>query len=133
MPGWVNAAQIWQLMRLSSVGLTPYVSNKNYIHNLTNKPIEYLSAGLPVISSLQGVLARLLAEHDCGVTYGNRDVHQLSLALQSLAGDRQRWRSMSQQATRLYREQFVAEHVYTQMQDYLVDLADGRRILRRAA
>jgi len=133
MPGWVNAAQIWQLMRLSSVGLTPYVSNKNYIHNLTNKPIEYLSAGLPVISSLQGVLARLLAEHDCGVTYGNRDVDQLSLALQSLAGDRQRWRSMSQQATRLYREQFVAEHVYTQMQDYLVDLADGRRILRRAA
>jgi len=133
MPGWVNAAQIWQLMRLSSVGLTPYVSNKNYIHNLTNKPIEYLSAGLPVISSLQGVLARLLADHDCGVTYRNRDVDQLSLAIRSLASDRQRWQLMSNHATQVYREQFVAERVYTQMQNYLLELAGGARVLQRAA
>ncbi|MEO1994802.1 MAG: glycosyltransferase family 4 protein [Planctomycetaceae bacterium] len=133
LPGWVNADQIWQLMRLSSVGLTPYVSNKNYIHNLTNKPVEYLSAGLPILSSLQGVLARLLNENDCGVTYRNRDVDQLITAIRSLANDQERLSQMSNNATQLYREQFVAERVYTRMQDYLVDLASKATVGNKAA
>ena len=133
LPGWVNADQIWQLMRLSSVGLTPYVSNKNYIHNLTNKPVEYLSAGLPIVSSLQGVLARLLENNDCGITYGNRNVEQLIWAIRSLATDRQRLSQMAQNADQLYRDQFVAERVYTQMQDYLLDMAGVDLVLPQAA
>jgi glycosyltransferase involved in cell wall biosynthesis len=123
MPGWVNAAQIWTLARMSMAGLAPYVSSDNFVRNLPNKPIEYLSAGLPIVSSLQGVLARLLAEQHCGFTYRNGDVEQLAGAIARLRDDSQLWAQMSANALRIYRERFVAENVYREMQDYLAEIS----------
>lgn len=122
LPGWVNAAQIWTLLRIATVGLAPYVSIENYIRNVPNKPVEYLSAGLPIVSSLQGVLARLLAEHDCGVTYPNGRADELAQILAGLQGS-PRLHEMSDHAIALYRSQFVAERVYTEMGNYLRNVA----------
>lgn len=132
LPGWINAAEIWTLMRTASVGLTPYVSNENYIRNVPNKPVEYLSAGLPIVSSLQGVLADLLAEHQCGITYPNRDAAGLAAAIAGLRDDADRLHRMSENAQRLYRERFIAETVYADMQTYLEQIA-GQTSLARAA
>ncbi|MCX6622750.1 MAG: glycosyltransferase [Acidobacteria bacterium] len=55
-PGWVGAAEIWTLMRMSALGLAPYCSNTLFDDHLPNKPIEYLSANLPVLSSVGGAL-----------------------------------------------------------------------------
>jgi glycosyltransferase involved in cell wall biosynthesis len=121
LPGWVNAAQIWTLLRASSVGLAPYVNSENYVRNLPNKPVEYLSAGLPIVSSLQGVLAKLLAENYCGVTYRNGSPDELTRALADLL-DSPRLQQMSEHASALYRSQFVAEHVYSNMHTYLKDV-----------
>lgn len=123
MPGWVDAAQIWTLLRKSSVGLTPYVSNENYKRNVPNKPVEYLSAGLPIVSSLQGVLASLLSENSCGVTYQNEQSGELAKALSSLYENPKRRLEMSSNAKTLYQNEFVAENVYSKMQDYLLDIA----------
>lgn len=123
LPGWINAAQIWTLMRSASVGLTPYVSNDNYIRNVPNKPVEYLSAGLPIVSSLQGVLADLLAERQCGITYSNCDAAGLAAAIAGLRDDADRLHQMSENAQRLYRERFIAEKVYADMQNYLEQIA----------
>jgi glycosyltransferase involved in cell wall biosynthesis len=123
MPGWVDAPQIWTLLRKSSVGLTPYVSNENYRRNVPNKPVEYLSAGLPIVSSLQGVLASLLKENSCGVTYQNEQSGELAKALSSLYENPQQRLEMARNAKHLYQTEFVAENVYSKMQDYLVDIA----------
>jgi len=125
-PGWIDAAKIWMLMRISHVGLAPYVSSENFVTNLPNKPIEYLSAGLPIVSSLRGVLADLLLLNDCGVTYANRQVDQIVQALEALYDDPRRLKAMSANACALYQDQFIAENVYAQMQDYLLEVADGR-------
>jgi len=61
-PGWINEAQIWTLLRMSSVGLLPYQNSKSFVISLPNKSIEYLSAGLPIVSSLKGVLGELLRD-----------------------------------------------------------------------
>lgn len=123
LPGWVNSAQIWSLLRRSQAGLAPYISNSNYIHNIPNKPIEYLSAGLPVVSSLQGALSRLLTQHDCGFTYANRDPDALCQVLSTLRGDSGKRATMAQNALRLYQDQFVAGKVYFAMQEYLCGIA----------
>lgn len=125
-PGWVDAAKIWTLMRISHVGLCPFVSSSNYVNNIPNKPIEYLSAGLPVLSSLQGVLADMLQQHECGLTYANRNVRGLAEAVASLMDRPDALRRMAENARRLYQQQFVAQTVYRQMAEYLVDLAGGR-------
>ena len=126
-PGWVDAAKIWTLMRMSDAGLAPYVSSRNFIGNLPNKPVEYLSAGLPIISSLQGNLAELLNRHNCGLTYPNRDASELAAAVASLMDQPDRRRRMAENGLRLYRQHFVAETVYRQMAQYLVELAAERK------
>ena len=131
-PGWVNAAQIWKLLRLSAVGLTPYVSNDNYIRNIPNKPVEYLSAGLPIVSSLQGELAKLLADNGCGLTYQNGSADDLVRVLADCYDHPAKTARMAENAARLYEARFVAEAVYGRMSDFLCDLADGRHDRRVA-
>lgn len=133
LPGWVSAAQIWTLMRLSSAALAPYYSTHDFARSLPNKSIEYLSAGLPILSSLQGSLAELLLQNDCGVTYGNGQAQQLTDAVVGLYHNPTRRQAMSTNAKRLYQRSFVAEKVYAQMADHLMQVALSGRVSARAA
>lgn len=125
-PGWVASAEICWLMKHSTVGLVPYNGSQNFVANVPNKPVEYLSAGLPIVSGLQGELARLLREHDCGVNYSNGNATQLADILSDLASQPERLRTMSRNASALYQHQFVADRVYSEMADHLEHIADHR-------
>ena len=92
--------------------------------SLPNKPIEYLSSGLPVISSLQGELASLLSASSCGITYENASVDDLVRTLMHCYDRPQFCAKMAKSAGLLYQEKFVAETVYGQMSDFLVQLTE---------
>jgi glycosyltransferase involved in cell wall biosynthesis len=123
-PGWIDAAQISSLMSRSSVGLAPYISNTNFRNNIPNKPIEYLSAGLPIVSSLEGVLERLLADHKCGVTYKNDESTELASLLTRLMRAPGEVEQMSQRAHALFNDRFDAEIVYEKMADHLEHVSE---------
>jgi glycosyltransferase involved in cell wall biosynthesis len=53
----------------------------------SNKLMDYLAAGLPVVSNLPGRAARLLAEGPCGVTVPPGDGPALGAAVARLAAD----------------------------------------------
>lgn len=76
-PGWTDRLRITALMSMSSAGLTPYWPDRNFSGNLPNKPIEYLSSGLPILNSLTGHLADLIHEHDIGESYTAGDAISL--------------------------------------------------------
>lgn len=124
-PGWVGAPEIWTLMQMSDAGLAPYKNGEGFKDNLPNKPIEYLSAGLPVISSLSGYLQDLLKENECGLTYSGGDVGSLVDALAELYDDRARLHLMSQNSFELYKQKFIAEKVYEELIDYLEEVNSG--------
>ena len=126
-PGWVDAPRIWTLMQMSSAGLAPYVSTPDFMMSVPNKPIEYLSAGLPIISSLQGTLRRLLALHACGLTYPNRDAEALARAVSQLHDSPESRQRMSARAASLYERHFVAENVYADMQFHLQTILEASR------
>jgi glycosyltransferase involved in cell wall biosynthesis len=50
-----------------------------------NKLMDYLAAGLPVVSNLEGRAARILAEGPCGITVPARDPAAMADALTTLA------------------------------------------------
>jgi glycosyltransferase involved in cell wall biosynthesis len=131
LPGRVGAAEVHSLMRRASAGLAPYRPFRNFHDNLPNKPVEYLSAGLPVVATRLGVLARLLADHQCGLSYDHGDDCGLADAIQTLSRNAPVQSAMAQRAEALYREEFVAERVYDRMAVHLETLAalyeDGRR------
>jgi len=125
-PGWVGEAEIWTLMRIASVGLAPYYSTPNFVTNVPNKPAEYMSAALPVVSSLSGVLERLLAEHECGLTYPVGDAAALAAILRRLHHDREYRARLSDNARSLFEKRFVAETVYGELITYLEGFASRR-------
>jgi glycosyltransferase involved in cell wall biosynthesis len=114
-PGFIGWPEIWTLMQMSSVGLVPLKSNLNFIENIPNKPVEYLSAGLPIVSSLKGTLADLLAEHQCGITYPNNDAESLTQALVSLWENPGQLRLMSENSRKLFNDRFSADKVLGDM------------------
>jgi len=134
-PGWVGKAEIWSLLRLAKVGLVPYPSTFDFVRNITNKVAEYFSAGLPVLTSLDGALRQLLETEDCGFHYAGGKARALADLIDSLARDPVRRTALSHNASSLYRRRFVAEKVYSQMCGYLEQLAisAGDQRLRAAA
>jgi glycosyltransferase involved in cell wall biosynthesis len=128
VPGWVNADRIWALMKMSKLGLAPYVSTWDFMLSIPNKPVEYLAAGLPVLSSLQGVLADLLLRHHCGITYANGSAAELAAAVHDCCEHPQKRDAMSAHAAQLFASRFAAENVYSQMESYLVEQAAAVRV-----
>ena len=118
-PGWINKDQIWTLLRMSSIGLLPYQNVKSFVIGFPNKSIEYLSAGLPIVSSLKGVLGDLLNTYNCGITYESENANDLASKLIYLFSNPEILKEMSKNAFDLYKEKFVAEKVYNDMIDYL--------------
>lgn len=118
-PGRVGPPEIWDLMRRSVAGLAPYRPYRNFEDNLPNKPIEYLSAGLPIVGAESRVLKQLLEAHNCGITYAHGSVEDLVRAVVSLTSDPALRSAMSRRAAGLYAERFVAERVYDQMAAHL--------------
>jgi len=122
-PGWVGRPEIWTLLRLSSVGLAPYRSTEDFRLSLPNKSIEYLSAGLPIVTSLKGALENLVTAHDCGVVYENGSAESLAEALTQLQRFPEAVVRMRENATALFAGRFRAEAVYGEMADYLEQIA----------
>jgi len=122
LPGWVGVPEMRTLMEISKVGLAPFRSNVGYTGNMPNKPVEYLSAGLPIVSTLQGYLRTFLNTHDCGITCANGDAAGLAQALSALAANQTRLNRMSDNARKVFAEYFDAEKAYGGMIDYLMEV-----------
>jgi len=131
-PGWVDAAQIYVLMRRAQIGLDPLPERYDFLATINNKAIEYMSAGLPVISSPdRGVLCNLLKEHQCGMSYPHGESDALTGILSRLYDDRDALRKMSENSMRVYQKMFTAEKVYSGMMDYLFEVAEKYKQRRR--
>ncbi len=118
-PGWLGRPQILALMQLSSLGLAPYISGVGFTGNLPNKPLEYLSAGLPVLSSVHGYLEEVLSINQCGITYENGDISGLVDILESLRSNPKYVAELSRNAYSAYKKFFRAEKIYPEMVGYL--------------
>jgi glycosyltransferase involved in cell wall biosynthesis len=121
-PGWVGAAEIWTLMRRSRVGLAPYYSTPDFEMAIPNKVIEYLSAGLPVVTSLRDTVAGLVEQNNCGLTYQQGNPHELANILVNLHSQPQNLITMSKNAHSLYEERFTADKVYGELAKHLENI-----------
>jgi len=122
-PGWVKADAIWTLMRMCKLGLAPYTANDWFEISLPNKPVEYFSAGLPVLTSLpSGELYDLLNESECGFAYASGSPGSLESLLVDLHDNPDRLHRISANVRALFEARFRAERVYGQMASYLRDV-----------
>ena len=120
LPGWVNRTQILVLMKRSSMGLDPLPERYDYLASINNKAVEYMSAGLPVLSSPQhGVLSSLLQRFDSGISYASNDANSLTECLSQLVSNREELSRMGANAFLLFRRGFSVNAVYPAMENHL--------------
>lgn len=122
--GWIDAAQIAYLMGVARVGLAAYASGAP--QGLPNKVFEYLSCGIPLLSSLEGETAALIERYGCGVTYRAADARDLYLKLGQMLGNPQALEEMSRKGKALFDRAYCADVVYPQLVRFLEDTAQLR-------
>lgn len=120
-PGWIGTSELAYLMKVASIGIAAYAPGAP--QGLPNKLFEYMSAGLPVLSSLRGEAEALLRQYGCGLSYQAGDRRSFLDALRTLLDQRERRVQMGQNGTRLFDEQFSTDRVYARLVDYLLEIA----------
>jgi len=119
LPGWVTKKQIRYLMQISDAGILPYRSDRGFELSYPNKVGEYLSEGLPIISSIRGVLSSLLDKEKIGITYKNQNVDDLVKAIYSLIEDKNLEKEMRLNAKKVFDKRFDANKVYNDYINFL--------------
>jgi len=132
LPGWADHAQMYVLMRRSRAGIDPLPDRYDYLSTVNNKAVEYLSAGLPVISSpRRGMLFELLARENCGLSCDYGDADGLAAAIRQIIADPGALRTMSANAKALFERKFRADKVYADMTAYLEEVARSHKTPRQ--
>lgn len=110
--GWLDSVKIHTLLKRAHIGLVPYRSRANFETGITNKPVEYLAHGLPILTSLQrGPLVEMIKEHQCGWTYENGDPEELGNMIHDIV-DKGSFNQMVKPALHLFESKFHPDAVY---------------------
>jgi glycosyltransferase involved in cell wall biosynthesis len=113
--GLVDFSKITALLQMASIGLCLYNYNNNpQRHSLPNKSIEYLSAGLPILSNLSGELEALLLDHQCGITDTTSNLETFIATIFNLEQNQSKLNEMRGAALKLYESNFSKETMVNQ-------------------
>lgn len=116
--GWLDKAKLFIGMQRAQIGIDPMPYRKDFLATINNKAIEYLSSGLPIISSPdEGVLKEFLSTNKCGFSYATGNVQQLLKIIQTIISNKEILKEMSLNSKRIFESFFSNEKV---LNDYLV-------------
>lgn len=119
-PGWIDEAKMYILLRRSSVGLNPIIDRYDFLATINNKAIEYMSAGLPIVSCpRKGVLFDLIHSEKFGESFEYGNSEDLARILMYLSHNLDICAEMSRNAKRLFSQKYNADLVYTEMIGHL--------------
>jgi glycosyltransferase involved in cell wall biosynthesis len=107
--GWLNGAELNYLLSISNVGLAAYIQGAP--QGLPNKIFEYMSVGLPVLSSLQGETKELLSMERIGLTYNPAVKGDLINKIDNFL-DKNACEAMIENSKQLFDSRFSAKTVY---------------------
>jgi glycosyltransferase involved in cell wall biosynthesis len=113
MTGWLDQRALTELIQAATVGLCAYAPHA--LQALPYKPFEYMAAGLPQISSLQGELADLLRVQGVGRQYDAGSATSLAGAIVAIVDEPTIRERMSEAARQLFARRFDARAIYSEM------------------
>ncbi|MBM3778744.1 MAG: glycosyltransferase family 4 protein [Acidimicrobiia bacterium] len=126
LPGFVDAATMTALMGISIAGLAPYRHRRDSAAAVSNKVVQYLSAGLPVIAGFDGLVGDLVEREACGLRYAEGDPAGLAAAIRRLADTPGLAARLGTSARHVYDVEFAPDRVYGWFTEH-VERAAGAR------
>jgi glycosyltransferase involved in cell wall biosynthesis len=119
--GWIDGDAINWLRSHAAIGFQPYAAGAP--QGLANKLFEYISAGIPVLSSLGGENAALIAEYSCGVSYQAGSGTDCYAKLHPLLDDERSRVQMGENGRSLFEARFDSNTVFAGLIDHLQAVA----------
>ena len=114
--GYIDQNKIYDILNQSHLGLLTY-SKKDFQLSIPNKVVEYLSAGLPIISCTKGEVEKLINENDCGI-FVNEDINQIASIIGKLISNGIN-QNMYLSSVRTFENQFNKEKVFKKIENHL--------------
>ena len=109
LPGWISAGEIRALLQTAWAGVIPC---RSVAGALPNKVFEYFSAGIPVVSSLEGEMADAISGRSLGLNYHTGDLAGLVGAIRTLLDDEPLRDAMAENAAAFFLQQGDADVIY---------------------
>lgn len=125
VPGWVDKDTVRKFSAIASAGICAYT--RMAMQSIPYKPIEYLAAGLPIVSSLQGEMHELLRTAGCGLTYTPSDPASLAQALAWIAEHDLDRAAMARASRELFERYFDATGIYPALGDVIEALGAAHK------
>lgn len=122
--GWVNGTMVKKILGMSSIGLAPYT--RMVTSTLPNKPFEYMAAGIPILSSIEGELRGIVEQERIGLQYKASDPADLKDKIMWFLSHPEETKAMGQKAKALFEEKYNADVVYPSLVEHLVKIAGDR-------
>lgn len=127
--GFVDHACLDKLLRRAHFGVMPYINRGSLRRNIPNKVGEYLSYGLPILSTLPGSSACLIEDDSVGMFHESAD-EESPVKLADFVADAlakvDAWRELRRRCRRVFLEKFDARKVYSDYAGWVAEVAENR-------
>ena len=120
--GWLSKEKLKEVLNNSDIGLAPYKNTFDFQMSVSNKFVEYISYGLPVIITCDGNMGKILSDNKCG--FGSLDIKKICKYILDLKSDKKLYNDSSKNAKELFGKEFVATKVYREMRNYIEKIGD---------
>jgi len=115
--GWCDKAELAWLSRQAWVGLAAY--KPLALMSLPNKLFEYMSGGLPIVSSLGAEAAELIARRELGRSFEAGNPAELASVLRELAANPSAAALYAANARAVFASEFAAERLYARLAEHI--------------
>lgn len=117
--GYLHGAALDAEMRQADIGIVPFFPQSGVA--VPYKAGDYLSYGLPLLSTLPGELAELIAHYKCGQTYAAGDPETLLQAMTPYLKNSTKLETEKANAQRCFEENLNREKTYPLFCNWLCD------------
>ncbi len=122
--GWISDEELIRQYYLSDLGLIQH--KNNLTQTVTYKLFSYLSAGLPILNSLQSEMAEIISENKVGLNNMNEDYTKLAENIEHFLFNRDTLEAYKDNAIKLTREKGDSTIVYGEMMDFFEEISGKR-------
>lgn len=127
---WQNGTGMNTLMSISKCGAYCIENTEDFINTFSNKAVQYLALGVPILNSLKGYAKTLISENGVGLTYKEKDVKDCMQKIETMYLDEKMRMEMSNKALELFAEKFDSEVVNHKIENYFYKATEAYK--RRA-
>lgn len=124
--GWISDEELIRQYYLSDLGLIQH--KNNLTQTVTYKLFSYLSAGLPILNSLQSEMAEIISQNEVGLNNMNGDYLKLAENIEHFLFNRDKLEAYKKNALKLTKEKGDSEVVYGNMMVFFEEITDKRAV-----